>query len=399
MWLLGTGLSPTPSSAAATASSTMSSPHRSPATRRHMNRRAERHHMRPWETPELTGWRRLPAHAVPRKGISLDGLWRFQLLPTPDADLAARWAQIVVPSCWTMQDFEDIHGVADLPQYTNYDMPWPALPPMPPSANPTGVYEREVEVPAEWAGRRMLLHVGAAESVLIASVNGVEVGIGKDSHLASEFDVTSAVRPGAANTVRLTVVKWSDATFVEDQDQWWHAGITRSVFLYSTGTLYIADLRVTASRDGQLSVDVEARSADGLLPEGWRVSAALDGGDAGPPRAGRAPAPSGRFGRRRGVPAGRFPRRRHRGHRPAHQRRARLHQGGQPARLPPGDRAGGLRRGHAGRPGHDEALRVQRGTHLALPQPPRAARPGRRARSLRRGRGRYRVPCVRRDRP
>ncbi len=242
-----------------------------------MNRRAERHHMRPWETPELTGWRRLPAHAVPRKGISLDGLWRFQLLPTPDADLAARWAQIVVPSCWTMQDFEDIHGVADLPQYTNYDMPWPALPPMPPSANPTGVYEREVEVPAEWAGRRMLLHVGAAESVLIASVNGVEVGIGKDSHLASEFDVTSAVRPGAANTVRLTVVKWSDATFVEDQDQWWHAGITRSVFLYSTGTLYIADLRVTASRDGQLSVDVEARSADGLLPEGWRVSAALDG--------------------------------------------------------------------------------------------------------------------------
>jgi beta-galactosidase len=180
--------------------------------------------MRPWESPELTGWRRLPAHALLRQGLSLDGPWRFQLLPTPEADLSARWARIDVPSCWTMCEFDDIHEVGDRPQYTNVDMPWPDLPPTPPPANPTGVYEREADVPGEWAERRIVLHVGAAESVVIAQVNGVDVGIGKDSHLASEFDVTHAVRPGRPNTVRLTVVKWSDATFVEDQDQWWHAG-------------------------------------------------------------------------------------------------------------------------------------------------------------------------------
>ena len=82
-------------------------------------------------------------------------------------------------------------------------------------------------MPAAWASRRVVLHVGAAESVLIVELNGEEVGVGKDSHLASEFDLTGRLRPGP-NTLRLRVVKWSDATFVEDQDQWWHGGITRS---------------------------------------------------------------------------------------------------------------------------------------------------------------------------
>ncbi|MFG1679623.1 glycoside hydrolase family 2 TIM barrel-domain containing protein [Nonomuraea sp. NPDC049269] len=232
---------------------------------------------RPWSAPELTGLRRLPAHAVPRTGTSLNGRWRFQLLPCPEAPLSAHWTSIEVPSCWTMCDFDDIHGVRDLPQYTNVTMPWPELPPAPPPANPTGVYERTVEVPAEWAGRRIVLHVGAAESVLIAQVNGVQVGIGKDSHLAAEFDVTQVVRPGEVDTVRLTVVKWSDASFIEDQDQWWHGGITRSVFLYSTDPLHLADVRVTARSDGELSVEATARSAAGSLPEGWWAAASLTG--------------------------------------------------------------------------------------------------------------------------
>ncbi|MFC0549312.1 glycoside hydrolase family 2 TIM barrel-domain containing protein [Planotetraspora thailandica] len=234
-----------------------------------------------WAAPEITGWRRLPAHAVPRGGITLDGRWRFQLLPSPDASLSDRWAQIDVPGCWTMQDFEDVHGVRDLPQYLNFDMPWPDLPPHPPAVNPTGVYEREVDVPAEWAGRRVVLHVGAAESVVLARVNGIDVGMGKDSHLAGEFDVTHAVRPGEPNTIGLTVVKWSDATFVEDQDQWWHGGVTRPVRIYSTDPLYLDDVHISSGLAdggaGDLTVEVRVRSAGGLLPEGWRVSAWLDG--------------------------------------------------------------------------------------------------------------------------
>ena len=81
-------------------------------------------------------------------------------------------------------------GTWDKPHYTNVQMPFEGLPPEIPDVNPTGVYERDFEVPADWAGRRVVLHVGAAESVLIVSLNGDEFGVGKDSHLASEFDLT-----------------------------------------------------------------------------------------------------------------------------------------------------------------------------------------------------------------
>ena len=62
--------------------------------------------------------------------------------------------------------------------------------------NPTGVYERDFEIPAAWSGRRVVLHVGAAESVLLVDLNGEEIGVGKDAHLASEFDLTDRLRRG-----------------------------------------------------------------------------------------------------------------------------------------------------------------------------------------------------------
>jgi beta-galactosidase len=230
----------------------------------------------PWASPELTGVGRVPMHSVPHPDrVLLDGTWRFQLLGSPDAEPAGAWGEIQVPGCWTMQ------GFADLPRYTNVVMPFAGLPPTPPAANPTGVYEREVELPAAWAGRRVVLHVGAAESVLIARVNGVEVGIGKDSHLASEFDVTDVVRPGP-NTISLTVVKWSDASFVEDQDQWWHGGITRSVYLYATGPVHLADVRAIPTLGGDLAsgalqVRVEVAFARVAPEPGWTVEAEIPG--------------------------------------------------------------------------------------------------------------------------
>ncbi len=257
-----------------------------------------------WDDPELTGRNRLPMHTLRHEPgevgverLDLDGVWAFELFGTPGSALAPGaaappCAAAQVPGAWTLQEFEDRHGVGDLPHYTNVQMPWPDLPPHPPAANPTGVYERTVDLPADWTessagtGRRVVLHVGAAESVLIAWVNGVEVGVGKDSHLASEFDVTAAIRPGA-NTIRLAVVKWSDATFIEDQDQWWHGGITRSVFLYATAPVYLADVRVHADlvelpiepdglTGGALSVVVEVGALDGRVPHGWSASLALD---------------------------------------------------------------------------------------------------------------------------
>lgn len=249
--------------------------------------------VRPWLDPEMVGWRREPTSTLRRAHDSdtqdLDGTWRFQLLPSPEAVVGEKWATAMVPGCWTTEPAEASAGGGrpDLPWYTNDQMPWPNLPPVPPAQNPTGVYERDVDVPADWDGRRIVLHVGAAESLLVAEVNGVCVGVSTDSHLAAEFDVTDAVRAGERATVRLTVVKWSAGTFVEDQDQWWHGGITRSVRLFSRPALHLADVRVNAglvadagetSLTGRVEVDVRVGCDDGRLPPGWRVDVRL--GDA-----------------------------------------------------------------------------------------------------------------------
>jgi beta-galactosidase len=232
----------------------------------------------PWVAPEIVQVGRLPIHSVPHGDrLELDGRWRFQLLPRPDARPEATWAEITVPGAWTMQ------GFADLPHYTNVQMPFPGLPPHIPAANPTGLYERSFELPEGWSGRRVVLHVGAAESVLIARLNDREVGLSKDSHLAAEFDVSDLVRPGS-NTLTLRVVKWSDASFIEDQDQWWHGGITRSVFLYATNPIHIADVRAIGGLADDLTTGMLELSAvvgfpgDELDP-GWSVEARLEGAD------------------------------------------------------------------------------------------------------------------------
>ena len=74
-----------------------------------------------------------------------------------------------------------------------------------------------------------MLHFGGAEGALHVVLNGEPVGIAKDSRTPAEFDVTDLVRHGAENELVAAVVQWSDASFVEDQDQWWHAGLPRSV--------------------------------------------------------------------------------------------------------------------------------------------------------------------------
>ena len=266
----------------------------------------------PWLDPELVARGREPMHAVPRApGLSLDGTWRFQLLRHPGEDLGDRWAEAPVPSLWTMQE------TWDKPQYTNVQMPFPGQPPVVPEVNPTGVYEREVEVPHDWDGRRVVLHVGAAESVLIVEIDGREVGISKDSHLAAEFDVTTDLTPGT-HTIRLTVIKWSDATYIEDQDQWWHGGITRPVWLYTTGKTYLADISAQVGLDedlttGTLDLRVQVGAAsperrDGLPGRGdHRGDGCATRGRVGPVRAALLAARSGHPGCR---PPARGPRRR-----------------------------------------------------------------------------------------
>ena len=209
--------------------------------------------------------------------ISLDGTWRFQLLHKPTEKLGKRWASIPVPGLWTMQEPSDVFF--DKPIYTNVQMPFEEQPPFVPEENPTGVYERDFDLPKSWSGKRVVLQLGGYESVALIYINGVEVGMTKDSRLAAEFDVTQFVKSGN-NVVRIDVTKWSDATFIEDQDQWWHGGITRSVKLYATNKVFIERFKTVAGLEkdgttGTLSIEADLGALDNLSTDGYTLRAAI----------------------------------------------------------------------------------------------------------------------------
>ena len=209
--------------------------------------------------------------------ISLDGTWRFQLLHKPTEKLGKRWATIPVPGLWTMQETSDVFF--DKPIYTNTQMPFAEQPPFVPEENPHGVYERDFDLPKSWAGKRVVLQLGGYESVALIYINGIEVGLTKDSRLAAEFDVTNFVRSGN-NVVRIDVTKWSDATFIEDQDQWWHGGITRSVKLYATNKVFIECFKTVTGLEkngttGILSIEADLNSLDNLPTDGYTLRASI----------------------------------------------------------------------------------------------------------------------------
>lgn len=249
-----------------------------------------------WVQPELISINRLPSRATllpypdGRAALTrdraktpwfqcLDGTWDFVLLPQPEAVTenhvrgeVSEWSKIQVPGNWTMQGFEK-------PHYTNVQMPFSNEPPTVPKENSTGVYHRTFRVGDSWKNRRVVLHFGGADSVLYVWVNGRAVGMSKDSRLPAEFDVTSAVKFGEDNTLAAVVVRWSDATFIEDQDMWWMSGLHREVFLYSTATTHLQDVRVLSdwdpkTRKGQLKVTARVGFSS-EVQEGWKASVQL----------------------------------------------------------------------------------------------------------------------------
>ena len=211
--------------------------------------------------------------------ISLDGQWNFQLLDRADQEPSKRWQSITVPGLWTMIDGEQPFG--DKPIYTNTQMPFDQLPPSVPRDNPTGVYEREFTLPASWKNKRVVLSIGGFESLAILTINGKEVGVAKDSRLASEFDITDFITNGS-NKVQIKVIKWSDSTFIEDQDQWWHGGITRSVKLFATEYVFIERLYATPGLEknnkvGTLNIRAHINSINEERIAGYRLKVKVIG--------------------------------------------------------------------------------------------------------------------------
>ena len=198
-----------------------------------------------WESPTVTGVGRLASRSTlgtdPAWEKSLDGSWKFQFLTSPQdvqpehlVDDTSGWNSITVPGTWNTQGWGK-------PHYTNVVMPFRTDPPLVPVENPTGVYRQAFTLPKTWGSRRTILRLGGADSVHYVFVNGQPIGMGKDTRLTSEYDITDALRRGS-NALAVVVVRWSDATWLEDQDQWWLAGLTRPVSLNSVPPTHLFDV-------------------------------------------------------------------------------------------------------------------------------------------------------------
>ncbi|MFP4511087.1 MAG: glycoside hydrolase family 2 TIM barrel-domain containing protein [Spirochaetaceae bacterium] len=227
--------------------------------------------LREWENPHLVSRGRARDHATfyrydsfeqacaspvrdSSRYLELNGTWNFCYLERPelltDAHATGQFfsgndrtpperGSIEVPGNWTMQGWGQ-------PIYTNVHMPFSVEPPRVPDENPTGVYHRVFRSNTHESGERVILHIGGVESFYYLFVNGTQIGCATDSRLPSRFDITDFVMNDRPNDLVVIAIKWSAASFVEDQDQWWMAGIHRDVFLEYLPRLYVRDISITA---------------------------------------------------------------------------------------------------------------------------------------------------------
>ena len=183
----------------------------------------------------------------------LNGTWKFYFvdsyknLPANITDPSvstADWTDIKVPGNWEVQG----HGVAI---YTNHGyefQPRNPQPPTLPEANPVGMYRRDIDIPADWDGRDIYLHLAGAKSGVYVYINGQEVGYSEDSKNSAEFLINKFVKPGK-NVLTLKIYRWSTGSYLECQDFWRISGIERDVFLYSQPKAALKDFRVTSTLD------------------------------------------------------------------------------------------------------------------------------------------------------
>ncbi|NOU61764.1 glycoside hydrolase family 2 TIM barrel-domain containing protein [Marinifilum caeruleilacunae] len=152
------------------------------------------------------------------------------------------WKQIPVPSNWEMHG----HGI---PIYTNIEYPFEKENVEAPKEwNPVGSYKHTFKVPDYWDGRDVFINFDGVQSAFYLWVNGKKVGYSQGSRTPGEFNITKYLKVGT-NQLAVEVYRWSDASYLEDQDFWRLSGIFRDVYLWSTPSTHIRDFHVTASLD------------------------------------------------------------------------------------------------------------------------------------------------------
>jgi len=240
-----------------------------------------------WFSPEENAVNRLPMHTdffafrdadeaagdrtASANFMSLDGLWKFNWVRDADmrptgffrTDFDDRsWGTMPVPGMWELNGYGD-------PLYVNIGYAWQNdfrnnPPEVPVRNNHVGSYRRFVTIPDEWSGRQVIAHFGSVTSNIYLWVNGRFAGYSEDSRLEAEFDITKYLHKGL-NLIAFQVFRWSDGTYVEDQDFWRMCGVARQTYLCSRpANNRLEDIRVTPDldadyRDGRLTVELTVK--------------------------------------------------------------------------------------------------------------------------------------------
>ncbi len=253
-----------------------------------------------WENQHVLQINREPAHAsyVPfgkeknDRMLLLDGLWKFNWVSTPEQRPVnfyetnfddSKWVDFPVPANWEM------HGYGT-PIYVSAGYPFKINPPFvmgePKTTyttykerNPVGSYRRSFTLPAGWNAKEVFLHFEGVQSAFYVWVNGKKVGYSEGSMEPSEFNITPYLKEGE-NKLAVEVYRYSDGSYLEDQDMWRFAGIQRSVYLYSTENIRIRDFAVRTILDADYknaSLQIEPKLAvyNGQRGEGYTIQAQL----------------------------------------------------------------------------------------------------------------------------
>lgn len=201
--------------------------------------------------------------------MSLNGTWKFNWVAKPgDRPLnffksdfnCSKWNEIKVPSNWELEGY----GV---PIYVSAGFGFKSeCPKTDPDNNPVGSYKRSFILPDNWQNEKTILHFGAVNSAFYVWVNSYFVGYSQGAKTPAEFDISDFLKVGE-NDIAVQVFRWSDGSYVEDQDFWRLSGIQRDVFLYRRPDFNVVDFEVNSTlsddySDGELTIDLVTENLD-----------------------------------------------------------------------------------------------------------------------------------------
>lgn len=240
------------------------------ATVTHINRMPMTAHYLPFTSEngalaqlKMDDARRFQLNTQNERRRSLDGVWKFKLVKNPSLALTdffktsynvSDWQNINVPGSWELQGF-------DAPIYTDVTYPFKANPPfVPQDYNPIGHYVHEFTVPENWKGMDVIMDFEGVESAFYLWINGKMVGYSEDSRLPAHFNISKFLKKGK-NRLAMKVFRFSDGSYLEDQDYWKYSGIERNVFIQARpksrmNDYVLGNKLINQYKDGNFTLDV-----------------------------------------------------------------------------------------------------------------------------------------------